>query len=154
MDAVNMEKASSKTPMIAVINMANKCQASGVMSQGTGRCHITTPSITVSILLVQSSFWEFPAIASNEVEISWYRYIPKYEFHIPIPIQESSHQDNGTFLEAGKGFEFSKYRFRQHGGSYPFYAPWPIHPSAYRGNVPGGLRGFQFLRSDSRISRL
>jgi len=92
-DAVNMEKASSKTPMIAVIKMANKCQASGVMSQGTGRCQITTPSITVSILFVQSSFWLFPVIVSNEVEISWYRetrlpdgQVPNYKFQNPIPI--------------------------------------------------------------------
>jgi hypothetical protein len=56
-EAVKIERASSNTPAIAVIKMANKCQASGVISHGMGRCQITTPKINVINLFIQRCFW-------------------------------------------------------------------------------------------------
>ena len=55
-DAVKIERASSKTPMMAVIKMANKCQASGVISHGMGRCQMIIPHTSVMILLIQRIF--------------------------------------------------------------------------------------------------
>jgi hypothetical protein len=57
MDAVKIDRASIKTPMMAVIKMANKCQASGDKSQGMGRCQISIPHTRVMTLFTQSNFW-------------------------------------------------------------------------------------------------
>ena len=51
-EAVKMDRASINTPMIAVIKMANSCQASGDRSQGMGRCQMITPSTPVMIRLI------------------------------------------------------------------------------------------------------
>ena len=56
-DAVKIESALIKTPRMAVIKMANKCQASGVRSQGMGRCQIIIPNTRVILLFTQSNFW-------------------------------------------------------------------------------------------------
>ena len=56
-DAVKIDNASIKTPMMAVIKMANKYQASGFKSQGMERCHMITPNTRVIILFIQRNFW-------------------------------------------------------------------------------------------------
>ncbi|EAR00024.1 hypothetical protein FB2170_01582 [Maribacter sp. HTCC2170] len=56
-EAVKIERASSKTPMMAVKKIANKCQASGVRSQGMGRCQMMTPSSRVILLFTHSNLW-------------------------------------------------------------------------------------------------
>ena len=55
-DAVKIERASSKTPIMAVIKIVNNCQASGVISHGMGRFQITIPNPSVMILLIQRIF--------------------------------------------------------------------------------------------------
>jgi hypothetical protein len=54
-DAVNIERASSKTPMIAVIKMVNKYHESGDRSQGIGRFQITIPNARVIPLFIHRS---------------------------------------------------------------------------------------------------
>jgi hypothetical protein len=56
-DAVKIERASIKTPMMAVIKMANKYQAFGERSQGIGRCQIIIPNTSVITLFIQRNFW-------------------------------------------------------------------------------------------------
>jgi len=56
-DAVKIESASSKTPMMAVIKIVNNCQESGVRSQGIGRYQIIIPNTKVIILFIQRNFW-------------------------------------------------------------------------------------------------
>jgi len=56
-DAVKIDRALIKTPMMAVMNMANKCQASVDKSHGTGRCQIVIPTNRMIILFIQSNFW-------------------------------------------------------------------------------------------------
>jgi len=68
-DAVKMDIASSKTARIAVMKMANKCQASGDKSQGIGRFQMMNPNARVSTLLSQRTFWLLRAGASNLVEL-------------------------------------------------------------------------------------
>jgi hypothetical protein len=59
-EAVKIDRPSIKTPMIAVINMANKCQASADKSQGMGRFQMVMPIRRVIILFIQRTFcWLF-----------------------------------------------------------------------------------------------
>jgi hypothetical protein len=66
-DAVKIDRALNKTPIMAVIKMANKCQASGDKSHGTGRCQIVRPINRVIILFIQGNFWMLPDSLSTEV---------------------------------------------------------------------------------------
>ena len=71
-DAVNIDRALIKTPMMAVIKMVNKCQASGDRSHGTGRCQIVIPTNRVIILFIHRNFIELLDSASNEVWLILY----------------------------------------------------------------------------------
>jgi hypothetical protein len=53
MEAVKMDKALINTPIMAVINTENKCQASDVRSQGIGKCQIIVPTTRVMVLFIQ-----------------------------------------------------------------------------------------------------
>jgi len=77
---------------MAVIKIANRCQASGVISQGIGRCQIATPTISVKILFSQSVLGLIDS-ASKSVSLRWYHQtrlqdgqVPKYKFQLLIPI--------------------------------------------------------------------
>ena len=74
-DAVKIDSASIKTPMIAVIKMVNKCQASGDKSHGTGRCQMIIPIKRVMPLFIQRNFWSFFDGTSTEVWLIWVDYI-------------------------------------------------------------------------------
>jgi hypothetical protein len=56
-EAVKIDRAFIRTPIMAVIKMANKCQASGDRSHGMGRCQIVIPTKRVIILFIQRNFW-------------------------------------------------------------------------------------------------
>ena len=71
-DAVKIDKASIKTPMMAVMKMANNCQASGDKSHGIGRCQMITPSKKVIILFIKRSLCLFFVISSSEVSLIWF----------------------------------------------------------------------------------
>ena len=55
-EAVKIDRASIRTPNMAVIKIVNRCQVSGVRSQGTGKYQMIKPNIRVMILLIHLVF--------------------------------------------------------------------------------------------------